>query len=55
MFIADVKRARQELKKLLTYMDDWLEADRIKKGYTYAKPAESGLMRAQSLIASRAL
>ena len=57
MKIEDVKRAKAEAKKLIKYMDLLLSCVFIKNGYVYSdsSPAESGLVRAQSLILSRAL
>lgn len=53
MEIEDIKKARAEAKKFIKYCDDFFVADK-EKDY-YSTPAESGLVKAQSLILSRQL
>ena len=52
MSIEDIKIARNEAKKFLEFTDDFLKA---MDGHEWGNPAEGGLVKAQSLILSRAL
>lgn len=53
MEIEDIKQAREEAKKFIKFVDDLFAAEKEKVYYT--NPAESGLVKAQSIILSRAL
>ena len=57
MNIADVKKAKEEAKKFIDLIDDLLvaEGERAEKGWYFSCPAETGLVKAQSLILSRQL
>lgn len=52
MNIEDIKIAREEAKRFLEFTEDFLKAV---DGHDWGNPAERGLVRAQSLILSRAL
>lgn len=57
MNIEDIKKAKAEAKKFIEFVDDLLiaEEQRKEKRWYYNCPAESGLVKAQSLILSRSL
>ena len=57
MNISDIKKAKEEAKKFIDLIDDLLvaEDERAEKGWYYNCPAETGLVKAQSLILSRQL
>ena len=52
MNIEDIKIARNEAKKFLEFTEDFLK---VMDGHCWGNPAERGLVRAQSIILSRAL
>ena len=52
MRIDDILIAKEEAKKFLHYVNEFLKTD---KEHDWESPAERGLIRAQSLILSRAL
>ena len=54
MFIEDIKAAKAEAKKFIAFVDDYLKADGG-QNEPWKYPVEIGLVRAQSLILSRAL
>lgn len=58
MKIEDIKKAREEAKKFIALVDDWLIAEKEREEnpcFIYSCPAEIGLVKAQSLILSRQL
>lgn len=57
MNISDVKKAKEEAKKFIDLIDDLLvaEDERAEKCWYFSCPAETGLVKAQSLILSRQL
>jgi len=52
MNIEDIKVAKNEAKKFLEYTEEFLK---MMDGHEWGNPAERGLVRAQSIILSRAL
>lgn len=52
MNIEDIEIARNEAKKFLEFTEDLLK---VLDGHDWGNPAERGLVRAQSIILSRAL
>ena len=58
MEIKDIKKAKEEAKKFIEFVEDFLIAEKQRsedKGWYLNCPAESGLVKAQSLILSRQL
>lgn len=54
----DIVLAKNEAKKFIQFVDDWIKAEeeRVKCTYpTWSCPVEIGLVRSQSIILSRAL
>lgn len=53
----DIIQAKREVQKFIQFVKEWedAEAERHKEGWRYNNPVEIGLVRAQSIILSRAL
>jgi hypothetical protein len=58
MKIEDIKKAKEEAEKFIKFVEDFLIAEKQRiegTGWYLSCPAESGLVKAQSLILSRQL
>lgn len=55
MKLEDIKQAREEAKRFVKFTDDLLKALDGKDFYYWDHPAETGIVKAQSIILSRAL
>ena len=58
MKIEDIKKAKEEAEKFIKFVEDLLIAEKQRgegTGWYLSCPAESGLIKAQSLILSRQL